>query len=134
MAPLQGPVASLRAVGGSGVLDLSGTVAFYELLGFRFPPLEAGTKHIEADGDVRLMIDEAAFLTELHGEPPRPGNIAGFAVLVDAPGDVDAAASRVADAGHTLVTPPYDAPWGQRYATFADPDGYRTDLFCPLPG
>jgi uncharacterized glyoxalase superfamily protein PhnB len=112
--------------------DLSRAVAFYELLGFRFPPIEPDTKHLEADGDVRLMIDEAAFLTELHGEPPRPGNTAGFAVLCDSPADVDRAASRVADAGHTVVTPPYDAPWGQRYATVADPDGYRTDLFCVL--
>ena len=94
---------------------------------------EADTKHIEADGDVRLMIDEAAFLTELHGEAPRPGTIAGFALLFDAPADVDAAASRVADAGHAVVTAPYDAPWGQRYATVADPDGYRTDLFALLP-
>jgi uncharacterized glyoxalase superfamily protein PhnB len=113
--------------------DLSRTIAFYELLGFRFPPLEADTKHVEADGDVRLMIDEAAFLTELHGEPPRPGNAAGFALLFESPAEVDAAASRVGDAGHTVVTPPYDAPWGQRYATVADPDGYRTDLFALLP-
>ena len=114
--------------------DLSRAVAFYELLGFRFPPLEADTKHVEADGDVRLMIDEAAFLAELHGEQPQPGNTAGFAVLFESPADVDAAASRAADAGHTVVTPPYDAPWGQRYATVADPDGYRTDLFALLPG
>jgi predicted enzyme related to lactoylglutathione lyase len=113
--------------------DLSRAAAFYELLGFRFPLIEPETKHLEAEGDVRLMIDDAAFLTELHGEAPRPGTIAGFAVLFDAPADVDAAAARVADAGHTVVTPPYDAPWGQRYATVADPDGYRTDLFCPLP-
>jgi uncharacterized glyoxalase superfamily protein PhnB len=113
--------------------DLSRAVAFYELLGFRFPPLAADTKHIEADGDVRLMIDEAAFLAELHGEPPRPGNTAGFAILFESPTDVDAAASRVAEAGHTVVTPAYDAPWGQRYATVADPDGYRTDLFALLP-
>jgi predicted enzyme related to lactoylglutathione lyase len=113
--------------------DLSRAVAFYELLGFRFPPLEPDTKHIEADGDVRLMIDDAAFLTELHGEAPRAGNTAGFAVLFESPADVDAAAARVADAGHTVVTPPYDAPWGQRYATVADPDGYRIDLFCLLP-
>jgi predicted enzyme related to lactoylglutathione lyase len=113
--------------------DLSRAVAFYELLGFRFPPIEPETRHLEADGGVRLMIDEAAFLTELHGEPPRPGNTAGFAVLFESPADVDAAATRVADAGHTVVTPPYDAPWGQRYATVADPDGYRTDLFALLP-
>jgi predicted enzyme related to lactoylglutathione lyase len=114
--------------------DLSRAVAFYELLGFRFPDLDAETKHIEADGDVRLMIDDAAFLAELHGEPPRPGNTAGFAVLFDAPDGVDAAAARVADAGHTVITPPYNAPWGQRYAPVADPDGYRTDLFALLPG
>ncbi len=69
--------------------DLSRAVAFYELLGFRFPPLQADTKHIESEAGVRLMIDDAAFLTELHGEPPRPGNIAGFAVLFNAPADVD---------------------------------------------
>jgi uncharacterized glyoxalase superfamily protein PhnB len=112
--------------------DLSRAVAFYELLGFRFPPLQADTKHIESGAGVRLMIDDAAFLTELHGEPPRPGNIAGFAVLFNAPDDVDAVASRVAAAGHTVVTQPYDAPWGQRYATVADPDGYQADLFCVL--
>jgi uncharacterized glyoxalase superfamily protein PhnB len=114
--------------------DLSRAVAFYELLGFRFPPLEADTKHIESEAGVRLMIDEAEFLTSLHGEAPRPGNTAGFAILFDDPAGVDAAASQVADAGHTVVTPPYDAPWGQRYATVADPDGYRTDLFALLPG
>ena len=113
--------------------DMSRAVAFYELLGFRFPALEPETKHIEADGDVRLMIDEGAFLTELHGEAPEPGNTAGFAVLFESPAEVDGVASRVADAGHTVVTPPYDATWGQRYATVADPDGYRTDLFALLP-
>jgi predicted enzyme related to lactoylglutathione lyase len=113
--------------------DMSRAIAFYELLGFRFPPLESDTKHVEAEGDVRLMIDDAGFLTDLHGEPPRPGNIAGFAVLFDSPADVDAVASRVADAGHAVVTAPYDAPWGQRYATVADPDGFRTDLFALLP-
>jgi predicted enzyme related to lactoylglutathione lyase len=113
--------------------DLSRAVAFYELLGFRFPTLEPGTQHIEAEAGVRLMIDDAGFLAQLHGEAPRPGNVAGFALLFDSPAEVDAAAERVADAGHTVVTPPYDAPWGQRYATVADPDGYRTDLFCLLP-
>ena len=112
--------------------DLGRAVSFYELLGFRFPPLEADTRHIEAEAGARLMIDDAAFLAELHGELPRPGNTAGFALLFQTPEEVDAAASRVAAAGHTVVTPPYDAPWGQRYATVADPDGYRTDLFCPL--
>jgi catechol 2,3-dioxygenase-like lactoylglutathione lyase family enzyme len=116
--------------------ELSRAVAFYELLGFRFPAPEADTKHLKAEdrAGIRLMIDDAAFLAELHGEPPRPGNTAGFALLTESPVDVDAATSRVAAAGHVVVTGPYDAPWGQRYATVEDPDGYRIDLFCPLPG
>jgi predicted enzyme related to lactoylglutathione lyase len=113
--------------------DVPRAVAFYELLGFRFPPLEPDTRHIEAEAGVRLMIDEAAFLTELHGEPPRPANIAGFALLFGTPVEVDETAGRVASAGHAVVTQPYDAPWGQRYATVADPDGFRVDLFALLP-
>jgi uncharacterized glyoxalase superfamily protein PhnB len=47
---------------------------------------------------------------------------------------VDALADRVAGAGHPVVTPPCAAPWAQRYATVADPDGTRVDLFAPLAG
>ena len=114
--------------------DLSRAVAFYELLGFRFPPVGADDQHVEAESGIRLMIDSASMMTELNGEPPRPGNTAGFALLMGTPEEVDAAAARVGDAGHTVVHPPFDAPWGQRYATVADPDGYRVDLFCPLAG
>jgi predicted enzyme related to lactoylglutathione lyase len=113
--------------------DLSRAIAFYELLGFSFPPLVPETKHVEAEAGIRLMIDDAGFLTELHGEPPRPANVAGFALLFGTPAEVDGAADRVASAGHTVVTQPYDAPWGQRYATVADPDGFRVDLFALLP-
>ena len=112
--------------------DLARAVAFYEALGFRFPPLEPGTQHVEAEAGVRLMIDAAALMEGLLGEPPRPGNTAGFALLADAPAEVDAAADRAAAAGGTVVQGPFDAPWGQRYTTVADPDGYRVDVFCPL--
>src|SRR3954447_26565884 len=105
--------------------DLSRAVAFYEGLGFRFPPLEAGTQHIEAEAGVRLMIDDAGLLEGLHGESPRPGNTAGFAVLVDPRAVLDAAARRAAGSGCIVVLDPFGAPWGQRYATVAAPDGWR---------
>lgn len=114
--------------------DLARSVAFYELLGFSFPPITDDAVHLEAPGPVRLMIDTAAVLEELNGAPPRPGTASGFAMLAGSPEEVDDAVSKVAGAGHTVVHPPFDAPWGQRYATVADPDGYRVDLFCPLPG
>jgi catechol 2,3-dioxygenase-like lactoylglutathione lyase family enzyme len=113
--------------------DLSRAVAFYELLGFRFPPLEPDSQHVEAEAGIRLMIDAASLIEQLHGEPPRPGNASGFALLYDSPGEVDEVAGRVTAAGYRVATPPWDAPWGQRYATVVDPDGYSVDLFCPLP-
>jgi uncharacterized glyoxalase superfamily protein PhnB len=98
--------------------------------GFRFPALEAETQHAEAEAGVRLMIDAASLMEGLVGEPPRPGDTSGFAVECDSPAEVDEAAARGGAAGHTVVT----APWGQGYATVADPDAYRADPFCPHPG
>jgi uncharacterized glyoxalase superfamily protein PhnB len=94
--------------------------------------VEPQDEHVEAPGPVRLMIDSAALLEQLNGEPPRPGTASAFALQARSPSEVDEAVARVAAAGHTVVHPPFDAPWGQRYATVADPDGYRVDVFCPL--
>ena len=115
--------------------DLPRARSFYELLGFRFPETEPGDAHLEADDDsgVRLMIDSVEVIAGLYGEPPRPGTAAGFAMRAASPDEVDALVARVRSAGSTVVKAPYDAPWGQRYATVADPDGYRVDVFCPLP-
>jgi catechol 2,3-dioxygenase-like lactoylglutathione lyase family enzyme len=115
--------------------DLPRAVAFYDLLGFRFPPAEPDDLHREATtaSGVRLMIDAASMMQGLLGEQPRPGNTSGFALRYDSPAEVDEVAARVSAAGQTVVTEPWNAPWGQRYATVADPDGYRIDLFCPLP-
>jgi uncharacterized glyoxalase superfamily protein PhnB len=112
--------------------DLSRAAAFYGLLGFSFPPVESGARHLEAPGPVRLMIDDAAMLADLNGVPPVPGTASAFALLAGSRQEVDDAVARIAGAGHTVVHAPFDAPWGQRYATVADPDGYRVDLFCPL--
>ena len=115
--------------------DLPRARAFYELLGFRFPATGPDDPHLEAeDGSgVKLMIDDASFMTDLYGEAPRPGTVAGFAMVVPSPAAVDGTVERIRAAGHTVVKEPYDAPWGQRYGTVADPDGYRVDVFCPLP-
>jgi uncharacterized glyoxalase superfamily protein PhnB len=46
--------------------------------------------------------------------------------------DVDATYAKVVGEGFTGKTEPYDAFWGQRYATVDDPDGNSVDLFAPL--
>jgi predicted enzyme related to lactoylglutathione lyase len=120
---------------GVAATDLRRAVSFYELLGFTFAPFDDGEDHVEsAGGGARLMIDTAELLTGLLGEPPRPGNTAAFAVRWATPEEVDTVAARVAAAGFSVLTPPWDAPWRQRYATVADPDGYRVDLYALLSG
>jgi predicted enzyme related to lactoylglutathione lyase len=115
--------------------DLARAVAFYSLLGFSFPPFDDGEDHVESsNAGARLMIDSVELVTGLLGEPPRPATTAAFAVRLPAPGQVDGLVNRVAAAGHSVTTAAFDAPWGQRYATVADPDGYRVDLYALLPG
>ena len=113
--------------------DLPRAVSFYERLGFTFPPLDPADEHVESAGSPKLMIDSHAMMTGLLGEEPRPGNHAAIALLCSSPAEVDEAAAGAGALG-SVVTAPWDAPWGQRYATVADPDGYRVDLYAPLPG
>ena len=44
-------------------------------------------------------------------------------VGLGSPADVDALFERLTDAGHPGVLQPFDAPWGQRYATVTDING-----------
>ncbi len=56
-----------------------------------------------------------------------------LAFLCDSPSEVDALYARVTNAdGRAGHTPPFDAPWGQRYAQVTDPDGNLIDLFAAL--
>ncbi|WP_417247924.1 VOC family protein [Celeribacter sp.] len=117
--------------------DIEASKAFYRLLGFDFEGEGAfsAPQHVEPvrrAGEPRLMIDDAALMEKLNGEPPRAPNHSIFAMLCDSPMEVDAVAAEVAAEGHAIVTAPWDAPWGQRYATVSDPDGYRIDLFAQL--
>ena len=115
--------------------DLQHSAAFYSLLGFEFPAITPDMQHLEPltqDGEVRLMIDSAELMTQLIGEAPRPPNHSSFAMLCDSPAEVDSTAAAIEAAGFTVVSPPWDAFWGQRYAIVADPDGYKVDLFAPL--
>lgn len=115
--------------------NLKKTVAFYSLLGFEFPEFKDGEDHLEPvtpAGSVRLMVDSVSMLHGILGEEPRPGNHSSFAIKYDSPGEVDAVAEKVKAGGFKVVTEPWDAFWGQRYAIIEDPDGYKVDLFAVL--
>ena len=54
-------------------------------------------------------------------EAPQPG--LGVTLWIDCD-HVDDLHARLAGAGATIITPPYDSPFGRAFV-FADPDGYR---------
>lgn len=117
--------------------DMARSLAFYRQLGLEFPAGAEQQPHAEAalPGGLRLMFDTAEMMRSMQPDwqPVRGGQRFGLAFLVDSPADVDAAYETLVSLGYEGHLAPFDAPWGQRYATVLDPDGNGVDLFCPNP-
>ncbi len=114
--------------------DFEATVDFYRLLGLEFGEIE-GEGHIEAElpGGSRLMIDRIEVIQSFSEyTPPSGGHRIGLAFLCDTAAEVDETYARLIAAGHESHVEPFDAFWGQRYATVMDPSGNPVDLFAPL--
>ncbi|WP_258314520.1 VOC family protein [Streptomyces sp. Act143] len=120
------------------VSDMAASVAFYHRLGFAFPEGSADQPHVEAElpGGLRLLLDTEATVRSFHPDwrpPAGGGSRTGLALRCDSPAEVDAVYEEMVNAGHHGELKPWDAFWGQRYATLHDPDGNGVDLFAPLP-
>ena len=115
--------------------DMTKTLDFYRLLGLDIPEGAESEGHVEAvlAGGFRVMFDSVEVIESFSSyEPPAGGRNVGFAFRCDSPADVDATFEAVAGAGYEAKESPFDAPWGQRYATVFDPDGNPVDLYAPL--
>lgn len=111
-------------------------MAFYERLGLEFA-LD-NDHHVEAalgGGAVRFMLDSEESVKGFHPgwTPPAGGGRSSIAFECDGPAEVDAVYVELTGAGGDGVLEPWDAPWGQRYASLHDPDGNGVDLYAPLP-
>ncbi len=120
------------------VSDMERAIGFYERLGLEFasePSIE-GQGHVEAalPGGLRLMLDTEAVIGSFDPEwlPPTGGPRVALAFLCESPADVDRVYRELIAIGAGVRKEPWDAPWGQRYAQLADPDGNVLDLFAPL--
>jgi catechol 2,3-dioxygenase-like lactoylglutathione lyase family enzyme len=115
--------------------DLSASLDFYRLLGL--PILDNTGPHVAAElpGGNTISFDVEDTIAGMHpgwSPPDSPHSRLALALGVGSPAEVDALFEKVTAAGHDGPLPPYDAPWGMRYATVADPDGNWVDLFAPL--
>jgi catechol 2,3-dioxygenase-like lactoylglutathione lyase family enzyme len=116
--------------------DLARSLSFYRLLGLDIPTDAEGAQHVEhtLPNGLRLMWDTTDIISgmDAHWSPPNGGHRMALAFLCASPAEVDATYAAVTAAGFTGHLAPWDAFWGQRYATLHDPDGNAVDLFAPL--
>ena len=114
--------------------DVQESARFYRLLGVDFP--ESEEDHIEASTPtgLRVMLDSVEMAKQFDDQWVQPqGRPIALAFLCESPDEVNATYERVVLAGYRSKNAPFDAFWGQRYATVLDPDGNGVDLFAPLP-
>jgi uncharacterized glyoxalase superfamily protein PhnB len=126
-------VARLDAIG-IIVSDMARAISFYQRLGLEFE-VEADDVHAEASGPggIRVMLDsEANVKAHSDWKAPVGSYRTALAFLCDNTADVDRVYRELIAAGGQGHLEPFEAPWGQRYATVLDHDGNAVDLFAPI--
>jgi len=114
--------------------DLVATVRFYRLVGLQIPDTTEDHIDVTTPGGVRVMFDALELIKQLDPEWVKPaGHPIALAFRCINSKEVDEVYGRITAAGFKGKTPPFDAFWGQRYATVLDPDGNAVDLFADLP-
>lgn len=112
--------------------DLAAAVRFYRRLGVEFGEATGGHVQARLPGGMQFMIDSEDNVRSFHPDwQGRPGRI-GLAVECDGAAEVDKVFAELIEAGYRGEIEPFDAVWGQRYATVLDPDGNGVDLYAPL--
>ncbi|MGH3714477.1 MAG: VOC family protein [Micromonosporaceae bacterium] len=117
------------------VADMAAATGFYQRLGLQFEMVGDGHAEAELAGGFKLMLDTEESIKSFAPEWTRPsGSPRGaLAFQFDTPAEVDAAYDELTKAGHHGEREPWDAFWGQRYASLLDPDGNGVDLYAMLP-
>jgi predicted lactoylglutathione lyase len=116
------------------VSSMGDAIEFYRHLGLDFPAGAENEGHVEAEtpGGIRVMLDTEDMLKSFSdwAPPHGGGQRTTLAFLCESPPEVDRIHRQLTGMGGATVVAPFDAPWGMRYATVADPDGNHFDLFA----
>src|SRR3954469_18332298 len=114
--------------------DMAKARRFYGLPGLEFPEDEGDHIEATAPNGLRIMLDKLELIKQIDPEwVPPVGRRMGVAFRCDSPEDVDKTFARIVQAGFkSKDSAPYDAFWGQRYASLFDPDGNVVDIFAEL--
>ena len=116
--------------------NMAASLAFYRALGVQIAPDQDDAPHVEAalDDGVILAWDTVETIRSFDSTfvPATGGHRIALAFNKGMPAAVDATFAALIDAGYTAHVEPWDAQWGQRYATLLDPDGNSVDLYAEL--
>ncbi|WP_430592103.1 VOC family protein [Humidisolicoccus flavus] len=117
--------------------DMAASLQFYRALGVEIAEGQDDAPHVDAklaDGTA-LAWDTIETIQSFDPgyTPAHGGHKIALAFDKGKPAAVDAAFAELVAAGYTAHVAPWDAHWGQRYATLLDPDGNSIDLYAALP-
>ena len=114
--------------------DLEESQRFYNLLGLRFQG-SGGENHLEATTPtgLRVMLDSVDLMKKMNPSFVKSkGSGMTLCFKQDSAAEVNNVYDSVVQSGFVGTKAPYDAFWGQRYASIQDPDGNSIDLFADL--
>ena len=117
------------------VRDMKESLRFYGLLGLPTEGLDPKEEHVECtlSNGMRIAWETVELIKKIDANWKDPvGQGMAIAFACDSPAEVDAAYQKVIHAGFKGYKEPWDAFWGQRYATVIDPNGNTVDLFAWL--
>lgn len=114
------------------VRDLERSRAFYEGIGCALRPVndQAGDTNTawltDHEGPMPVSLHSEEFAAWWDQSAPRvePGSTT-IDITLATPADADAMLDSVQRSGGRVIAPARNMPWGQSYAIFVDPDGYR---------
>ncbi len=115
--------------------DMAASIRFYAELGLELEDGGPQDPHVSFAGDgVKLMLDTEDLIKQIDPDWTRPsgGHAMALGFACDTPAKVDELFSQLREACAQEKAQPWDAFWGQRYASVFDPDGNQIDLFCDL--
>lgn len=116
--------------------DMAASLSFYRALGVPIPSGLDQEPHVDVvmeDGTM-LAWDTVDVIRGFDAEYvyPTGGHRIALAFDQGTSGAADQTFEELVAAGHRGHVEPWDAHWGQRYATLLDPDGNSVDLYAEL--
>lgn len=122
------------------VHDMDESVAFYRRLGVEIPDAAVWRTHTgphhatapHAEGEAELQFESVKLAEAYNAGFRAERRRAVVSIDLESRDAVDLAWANMIAEGAQGLQPPFDAPWGARYAVIEDPDGNPVGLMSPV--